>query len=1057
MIRRIGLLLLLSSVIAGAQQVDPALYNNMKWRLIGPFRGGRAVAVAGVRTQPNTFYFGHVAGGVWKTENAGETWTPIFDSQPIASIGAVAVAPSDPNIVYVGSGEADMRSQISHGNGIYKSTDAGKTWQHLGLADSRQIGRIVIDPKNPNVVFVAVLGHAYGANTERGIFRSTDGGASWQKVLYKDENTGGIDLALDPRDARTIYASLWQTRRPPWNVYPPSNGPGSGLYKSTDGGDTWQQLTNGIPSEGLGRIGIAVAPTEPNRVYAIVDAKQGGLYRSDDAGATWKKMATEPRIWGRGWYFGQVEADPKDANTLYVMNTSTYRSRDGGQTFTAIRGAPGGDDYHQLWINPDDPKRMVMASDQGVIVSVDGAETWSSWYNQPTAQLYHVVADNAFPFRVYGAQQDSGAIMVPSRSGSSEISFRDWAPACAGGESGMVAPDPNDPNILFGGTVTRCDQRVNQGKNVSPTLGVPGVWRQTWTLPLVFSGFDKKTLYFSRQIMWKTSDGGNSWLQISPDLTREDPGVPANLDPITATDATVAGPRKGVIYAIAPSPLRGDLVWAGTDDGLIYVTQDGGRNWRNVTPPDVGPWNKIGILEASHFDANTAYAAVDRHRLEDYQPYIYRTRDAGRTWQKIISGLPTEVYVNTVREDPGRKGLLFAGTELAVFVSFDDGDYWQSLQLNLPPSSMRDFTIHGDDLVVGTHGRSIWVLDDITPLRQISAPTAAEPAHLFTPQAAIRMRAGSSDGTPLPKGTPIAENPPTGAILDYWLKAAPAQPVTLEIFGPIVPGEPGSASQLVRRYSSADRPRAVDPRTLDIPAVWIRTPQALEATPGMHRFVWDLRYAAADEAAGGRGGGGGGGGFGGGGAGPWVLPGNTYQAKLTVDGQSYTQPFKVEMDPRVKTPAADLAGQFKLAMSIAGLQKQLGEARRAATRLRPQVQALLERGEQLGAARDPALTLDRQLLALLGAPPRQAPGGFGAPDENDHASLSALSRILGQVLGSVQSADVAPTTRDAAAFADTQRDATATLAAWNAIKTRDVPLLNVALRAANLPPLEVGQ
>ena len=505
--------------LAASAQVDPALFNGLRWRLIGPFRAGRAVAAEGVRSRINEFYFGGVAGGVWKTTDAGEVWTPIFDDVSIASIGAIAVAPSDPNIIYVGSGEADMRSDISYGDGMYKSSDGGKTWAHIGLRDSRQIGRILVDPHDPNLVFVAALGHAYGANQERGVFRSTDGGQTWQKVLYKDADTGAIDLAFDPQNSRTIYAALWRTRRPPWNVYPPSNGPGSGLYKSTDGGNTWQQLTNGLPSEGLGRIGIAVAPSDPNRLYAIVDAKQGGLYRSDDAGATWKLMDNETRIWQRGWYFGGVTADPKDVNTVYVANTSLYRSRDGGQTFIPIKGAPGGDDYHQLWINPDDPKRMVLATDQGTIVSVDGAESWSSWYNQATAQFYHVAADNRFPFWVYGAQQDSGAAGTATRSNFGQISFRDWIPLCAGGESDYVAPDPLNVNVVFGGRVSRCNLVTGQSQSVSPTMPFPNLapFRVTWTLPLVFSQADQHALYFSHQMLFKTVDGGQNWAVISGD------------------------------------------------------------------------------------------------------------------------------------------------------------------------------------------------------------------------------------------------------------------------------------------------------------------------------------------------------------------------------------------------------------------------------------------------------------------------------------------------------------------------------------------------------------
>jgi photosystem II stability/assembly factor-like uncharacterized protein len=988
-----------------------------------------------VPSQPNVFYFGAVGGGVWKTENAGETWNPIFDSQPISSIGAIAVSASNPDVIYVGSGEADMRSQISYGDGMYKSSDGGKTWRNIGLRETRQIGRILVDPHNPDIVLVAALGHAYGPDDERGVYRSSDGGNTWEKVLFKDANVGAIDLAWNSGNPQTVYASLWQTRRPPWNVYPPSNGPGSGLYKSTDEGKTWKQITgNGFPSEGLGRIGIAVAPSDPNRIYTIVDAKEGGLYRSDDGGSTWQRADSESRIWGRGWYFGQVEVDPKDANVLYVMNTSTYRSRDGGRSFDAIKGAPGGDDYHQLWINPNDPNRMGLASDQGTVISVDGAQNWSSWYNQPTAQIYHVVTDNDFPYRIYGAQQDSGAIVVPSRSKWSQMSFRDYYPSCAGGESGYIAPDPIDANILFGGTVERCDQKVNVGKDVSPTIGMTGIFRNTWTLPLIFSPADR-ALYFSHQMMFKTTDRGENWQQISPDLTRENPGVPSNLDPTTEQDVAVKDIRRGVVYTIAPSPQDAGRIWAGTDDGYIQLTIDGGKNWKNVTPPELTPWSKVAMVEASHFDTQSAYAAVDRHRLEDNHPYIFRTRDAGRNWQKITAGLPENIYVNTVREDVQRKGLLFAGNETGAFVSFDDGDHWQPLQLNLPAASVRDFAVHGDDLVVATHGRSFWVLDDITPLRQLTAEVANSSAHLFRPENALRIQTSLFDGTPLPMGSPLGENPPSGALIDYFLKTGPSEPVVLEIYD--------SSNKLVRRYSSADKPQQVDPKSLDIPAAWVHPAETLPASAGMHRFAWDLHWTAPAGSTGrGR--------FGA--SGRWALPGD-YTVKLTAAGQTYSQPLTVALDPRVKVSSQDLQAQFAAAGQVEEMLGQVSEVRQQANHLHQQLQQARTSAASNQTVSASVEALDRKLMAMLGATTRGSGGGPGLASD-DFSSLEYAGRSLSTLAFSINGAPAAPTRSDLTGVQNTRRILDSDLATWNQIKSSDVPQLNSLLRQNGLSGVE---
>ena len=854
--------------------------------MVGPFRAGRVNAVSGVVGQPETFYFGSVGGGVWKSQNAGRTWTPIFDATDIASIGAIGVAPSNPDVIYVGTGEADMRDSIAFGNGVYKSSDAGKTWKHLGLENTKQIGRIIVDPKNPNTVFVAALGNVYAPNPDRGVYRSRDGGATWEKVLFKNEEVGAIDLAFDPVDPKIVYATLWNVRRPPWFIYAPANGPGGGIYKSVDGGSTWKEISEGIPLEGRGHIGISVTPTNRNRIYAAVDAKDGGIFASNDAGATWTRLSSDKRLWDRGWYFEKVTADPKNPDVVYVMNTSTYRSTDAGKTWTPIKGAPGGDDYHQLWINPDDPKRMILGSDQGAIVSVDGAVTWSSWYNQPTAQIYHVAPDFRFPYWLTGAQQDSGAVGTPSRSNHSEISNRDWEGLCAGGESGYTAPDPLHPELLFGGTVSRCNVLTGETKNVSPERGgTPGQYRHAWTQPLVFSKADSHALYYANQFVNKTTNGGESWTQISQDMTREDPGVPPNLNDAAAADAP-ADKRRGVIYTIAPSPLRAPTIWIGTDDGLIHLTKDDGKTWENVTPPALTSWSKVVMIEASHFNVNEAYAAVERHQLSDYAPHIYRTLDSGKTWTEITAGLPAGVYVQTVKEDPHRRGLLFTGTERAVFVSFDDGDHWQSLQLNLPPASMRDLAIHDDDLIVATHGRGFWVIDNMTVLRQISAAVAKGTAFLFQPANTVLYPPGGDNGTPMPKDEPLTENAPSGALIDYYLKSNVSGPLTLEILDP--------AGEVIRKYSSEDKGPQVNLETLNIPAYWIRPFEPLSTAAGMHRWIWDLRPTPPPRPAGA----GGGGGFGRGGA-TTVLPG-TYTVRLSVGGKSYTQPLVVKFDPRTK-------------------------------------------------------------------------------------------------------------------------------------------------------------
>ncbi|MGA2383299.1 MAG: hypothetical protein ABSG61_07675 [Gemmatimonadales bacterium] len=915
-----------ASSASPSPQEPESLYSGLHWRMLGPFRGGRADAVAGVPGRPNEFYFGAVGGGVWKSVDGGRVWMPIFDAQPASSIGAIAVAPSHPDVMYVGTGESTPRDSAGYGDGIYKSTDAGKTWTHAGLEHTRWIGKIAVDPRNPDVVFVAAMGSLYGPNPERGVFRSRDGGRSWEKVLYKDENVGAIEVAIDPSNPRVVYAGLWNTRRPPWFVYAPSNGPGGGIYKSTDGGTTWKQLTVGLPSGTIGRTGLAVAPSHPRRVYAVVDCLepgaaaagesvsapsaagrggqqappgQGGVFRSDDGGATWAKLSSDPMLWGRGWYFEKIAVDPRDPDVVYVPNINVNRSRDGGRTWDVIRGSPGGDDYHQVWISPDDPDTLIVASDQGTVVTRNAraddprAMTWSSWLNQPTAQMYHVSVDYRFPYWVTGAQQDSGGVAVRSRGKFAQISMRDWEPMGGSGESGYTAGDPLHPGFVFGGSGACWDLALNRAVPGTTAPQSPEAARTDWTQPLVLSAADPHALYYANQFLFKTTDGAHSWTRISPDLTRPDPGVPPNLDAASAADAD-NGRKRGVIYTIAPSPLSAPTVWVGTDDGWIHLTQDDGQKWQNVTPPELSAWSRVTMLEASHFDANAAYASVDRHQLDDFEPYVYRTRDLGRTWQRIATGLPSGAYVHVVKEDPVRRGLLFAGTERGAFLSFDDGDHWQQLQLNLPAVSVRDFAIYGNDLIIATFGRGFWVVDDVSPLRQIGDAVLAADAYLFKPADTINVIQGGDDGTPLQWDEPQAPNPPSGAAIDYWLKADASGPVTLEILD--------ASGTSLRTFSSAGAPAGPAagagpgggapgglPR---VSALWRSTPEPFSGAAGMHRVVW-LPVAPAPP---GQRGGGGGGFFGR----PRTLLTGTFTAKLTVNGQSYTQTFTVQPDPRLQ-------------------------------------------------------------------------------------------------------------------------------------------------------------
>jgi photosystem II stability/assembly factor-like uncharacterized protein len=1015
----------------------------MRWRLIGPHRGGRTRAVAGVPSQPNVFYMGQVDGGVWKSDDYGRTWNPIFDDEPTQSIGAIAVSVSDPNIVYVASGEGLQRPDLSVGDGIYRSADAGKTWTHLGLRDGQQIPALAVDPRDPNRVFAAVLGHPYGPNEERGVFRSTDGGQTWQKVLYKDENTGGSDIEMDPSNPDVLYACLWRARQGPWEDRNEYGGAGGGIFKSTDGGDTWNKLGGGLPDD-LMQAYVAIAASNSRRLYSsLADAHTTHLYRSDDAGEHWTPITTDPRPAVRigGGDLAVPVVDPKNPDVIYTTSMVCWRSRDGGKTWTGIRGAPGGDDYQNMWINPTNPNTILLVSDQGAIVTVNGGETWSSWYNQPTAQLFHIIADDAFPYRVYGGQQESGSVGIASRGNDGEITFREWHPVGVI-EYGYVAPDPLHPNIVYGAgrsSVSKFDWTTGQVQDVTPIVNRGDMYRTDRTEPIVFSPIDPHVLYFAANVLFETRNGGVSWQTISPDLTRPHPGIPASLGSLAQDDA-YATKVRGAIYALAPSFKDINTLWAGTDDGLIWITRDGGKTWSNITPPELIPWSKVTQISTSHFDNDTAFASVSRLRIDDLHPYLYRTRDGGKTWKKVVTGLPDVGPVDTVREDPVAKGLLFAGTENAVWVSFDDGDHWQTLQLNLPHTSMRDLWIHKDDLLVGTHGRSMWALDDISPLRQMAAAASA-PVFLFKPAPAYRVRRDTSTDTPLPPDEPAGQNPPDGAIVNYVLGEAATGPVTLEILD--------AAGKPVRRFSSEDKaPFTLESlrQTLGIPTYWVRMPRIPSNAPGMHRFVWDLHetppqsseygypisgvpYDTPREPSG-----------------PLVLPGR-YTVRLVAQGKTLTAPLDVLLDPRVLTPPAGLQRQHQVESHLAAMMNEVFKARAESNSLDHQLGTLTNQAQ--GSVADSAGALRAKVLALLGSRPRRF-----APDSSG-ATLSRVAGAAGGLYGQVGGADVAPTATQMAALAAVEKDYDEVLKRWRAIKSTDLPALNRQLGASGLAVIEL--
>ncbi len=1016
-----------------AQQIPESLYSEMKWRMIGPFRAGKVNAVAGVPGNPGVYYFGADGGGVWKTTDGGTVWKPIFDKEPVASIGALALAPSNPKIIYVGTGVNTIFADSNYGDGIYKSVDGGENWQHVGLEDTRHIGRILIDPRNPDVVLVAAMGHSSGPNEERGVFRSTDGGRTWKKVLYKDNVTAAIDLCFEPGNPRVVYATLWHGIRKPGQKGT-SYGPGSGLYKSTDEGVTWNQITgNGLPSGEWGRAGVAVAPgNHGQRVYVIVEAKdkKGGLFRSDDAGATWKKATEDKRIEG-SWYMSEIFVDPKNADIVHVPSQNLYRSNDGGHTFTAIKGAPGGDDYHSVWIDPTNSLRIMLGVDQGATISLNGGESWTTWYNQPTGEFYRLATDHRFPYWVYGPQQDSGTAGIASRGNNGQITERDWFPV-GPGESGYTIPDPLDPDVVYnagpGGSVVRLSKITGQVRDISPAAVSFGTkYRFNWTIPMVFSPQDPHLLYLGTQFLMKTIDGGTSWQTVSPDLTR------------TRVDEKDKKQALGTILTIAPSEIKEGVIWVGTDDGNIQLTKDGGATWQNVTPAGVSEWSTISIIEASHFDAGAAYAAVNRNNHDDLRPHLFQTRDFGKTWQETVNGIRDGDFVRTVREDPVRKGLLYAGTERGVYVSFDNGEHWQSLRLNMPVVAIHDLAIEQDDLVAATYGRSFWILDDVTPLRQAEGRRASSGARLFAPRTTVRVRRDENQDTPLPPEAPAGKNPPDGAILNYFLPANSSGDIQLEIYD--------ADEKLVQSFSSATMPKEPE-ETPFVAAYWIGHQQPPSKTAGMHRFVWNLRYAdpramhpqspynypiAAIV-----------------GStplppqGPLVLPGK-YEVRLKAGGQVFRQPLEVKMDPRVAAVRNELQSSLELQLKISALLGKNFEAHQQAKELRERLADLMKRPKE-----DPVAVAAKALEVKVAELAGEATPILETPKT---ASFNAVNDTLTALMALVDGADFAPSEESFAAYRRICKGSNEAFAAWQELKNKDLAALNTLLGKSNLAAL----
>jgi photosystem II stability/assembly factor-like uncharacterized protein len=1005
---------------------EDKLFKGMKYRMIGPFRGGRSLTAAGIPGDPTTYYFGATGGGVWKSTDGAMTWSPIFDKEGSGAIGSLAVANSDHNTIYVGTGEACIRGNISHGDGVYKSLDGGKSWKNIGLHDSRAIGKVIINPNNPDIVFVAALGHPYGSNTERGIFRTIDGGKTWDKVLYKDENTGGVDVAFDPHNPNILFAALWQARRTSWSMT--SGGPGSGLYRSNDGGTTWKRLDeHGLPKGPYGRIGIAVAANS-DRVYALIEAHNpdGGLYRSDDAGESWDFVNPSHSLWQRPWYYMHIIADPANENVVYIMDVDAYKSTDGGHLFNKIK-VPHGDN-HGLWIDPKDTRRMIASNDGGVTVTLDGGKNWSHEDNQPTAQFYHVTTDTATPYRVYGAQQDSGTVAIASRSDDGAIDRSDWYDV-GGGEAGYIAPYPPDPNIVYAadyqGNITRFDKHIGQVKAITeqPELsdahGADKLGhRFQWTAPVLISSHDPNTLYHAGERLFKTTDGGVHWQAISPDLTRNDKSKQhVSGGEITLDDSGTE--YYDTIFALAESPITKGLLWVGTDDGLVQITRDEGKTWTNITPKDLPEWSRISQIEASPHDAATAYVAVDRHQSDDLQPYIYKTRNYGQSWTKLTNGIPDGSFVRVVREDPKKRGLLYAGTENGVYVSFNDGADWRPFKLNLPTTPVHDLVIKDNDLVVATHGRAFWIVDDVSPLRQFSEDVAKKNVYLYTPAPAYRIQAGAEGEHHPSKRT--GQNPPVGAVIYFFLKDAPKEgtETKLEILD--------ASGKVIRKYSSTETQLLDEPPDPDDK----KPEKEIKPEAGLNRLVWDLRCEEAHRVPG----------YylweyGSGAHGPVVIPG-PYQARLTVGEESQVVPFEVKLDPRVKVSPEDLAQQFNMQMQIHEELNRVYDAVNQIQDVRSQVSGLKRRLPENASAKTIASSADDLEKKLIDVRDQFINLTISA-NEDSLAYPPQIDAKLAYLAMDVGSADSAPTDAEQIEFEKLKRQTGELSRRWDELQSHDL-------------------